>query len=305
MASNLHKLVKPAQWKPRVQKRALLFAAVSGPLALLMSLVIGALTLVTVSRMPAPVNTYSAITDVTRVQNYARNSLLLWLGGSKSSEKPLLARKTSEQGVNLSETGFEVLSIDPYDVVRHKGSDAVEWVVTFAVTLVAPGSNSSQVNRYTVTVLERAGDYQLLTWPTITNSDTGTFAVASKYNVPVEKSGPLGQSLQRFVTAYLTSTGSATSLGQYVSAAFAGTAIVNSPYSSAEIQEIKALAGSPQPSTAKPGTQLSVLVRVKAAASVTTWSVIDLPLNVSLGANDIWLVDGIDSPVRWGPINGS
>ena len=305
MASNLQLLLQPAQWKPRVRERALLFAIISGPLALLLSLIVAVAAITSLARIPAPVNTYSAISDVTRVQNYARTALVLWLSGSKSSEKPLLGRKTAEQGVSLSDVGFEVFSVDPVDIVRHQGSDAVEWVATMAATLVPPGSGAPQVNRYTVTVLEHDGSYQLLTWPAITNGNSSTFTVASKYNVPVERTGPLGQSLERFVTAYLTSTGAATSLGQYVSPEFTGSAILDSPYSSVEILETKAAAGSPPPGTAEPGTQIGVLVRVKAMASVGTWSVIDLPLKVTRAANDVWLVDGIESPVRWGSISGT
>ena len=302
MVSNLRLLAQPSQWKPRMRERAFLLAIISGPLALLLSLVVTVVTLAAVANIPKPVNTYAAISNVTRVQNYARTALVLWLSGSRSSEKPLLARKTSEQSVELSETGFEVFAVDPVDIVRQQGSDAVEWVVTLSATLVPPGAGSPQVNRYVVTVLDRDGHYQLLTWPVIANGDAGTFRVASKYTVPIDRNGALSQSLQRFVTAYLTAGNQSASLGQFVSSEFAGSAILDSPYSSADIQQISALADSPQPSTAKPGTQLSVLVRVKAAASVNTWSLMDLPLKVTLGANNVWLVDGVESPIRWGAI---
>ena len=304
MATNLRKLTQLSAWKPRARERALLAAMISGPLALLVALIVGALVVATVANTPKPVNTYTAISSAQKAQNYARNALLLWLSGSKPAEKVLLSRNTAEQVVNLSDNGFEVFTIDPVDIERHQGSDAVEWVVTLSATLVSPGAAAPQVNRFSVTVLEHEGNYQLLTWPMIVNADNQSFTVTSKYTVPVERTSPLGQAMQRFVTAYLTSTGTATSLGQYVSAEFTGTAIADSPYSSADIDSIKALAGSPQPSTAKPGTQLSVLVRAKASASVGTWSVMDLPLRVSLGANNVWLVDGFDSPLRWGAITG-
>ena len=49
---------------------------------------------------------------------------------------------------------------------------------------------------------------------------------------------------------------------------------------------------------------LGLLAISAGAASVGTWSVMDLPLRVSLGANNVWLVDGFDSPLRWGAITG-
>lgn len=50
------------------------------PLSLIMVLVVAAGQ--HCGAVSKPVNTYAAITEVTRVQNFARNSLLLWLGGS-------------------------------------------------------------------------------------------------------------------------------------------------------------------------------------------------------------------------------
>lgn len=298
----LRKLTHLSAWKPRAREWALLAATVSGPVALLVSLLTAALLVAAVAADPKPVNTYDAISSAQRAQNYARNALLLWLGGTRAVEKPLLSRNRSERSVALSDTGFEVFAIDPVDLARYPGADAVEWVVTLSATLVPPGQSAPQASLFRVFELEHGAGYQLLTWPVIVNPGDRAFTVAGKYTVPVERNGSLGQSAQRFVTAYLTSTGPAASLGQYVSARFSGGAVAGSPYSSAEVESIKALAGSPQPATAKPGTQISVLVRVKASASVGTWSVMDLPLRMSLGANNIWLVDGFDVPLRWGRI---
>lgn len=303
MASNLRKLLTPSEWKPKARERALVFSMASGPLALFIVVVMVALTALILSRLPKPVDTYAAITDVTRVQNYARNSLLLWMGGSDQSTDALMSRSSAAQRIELAPVPFEVRSIDPSDIVRWQGYDAVLWQATFAVTYVSPGSSSAQISRYTVTVLDRDGDYQLLLWPSIVNIDTQPFRVASKYTNPVDSDGSLAQTLDRFVTAYLTSTGGATSLGQYVSSKFVGSAIADSPYSTADIEEIKASSDTPMPADPEPGTELKVLVTVKASASIQTWSVMQLALRVSLGTNNVWLVDGIDAPVGWGALS--
>jgi hypothetical protein len=302
LLSNVRKLKDLSQWKPRARERAMVFSMISGPLALCLVLVMVVLTAVILARLPKPVNTYSAITDVTRVQNYARNALLLWMGGSESAKKALLSRSLASPSIELSEVPFEVRSIDPSDIIRWQGSDAVLWQATFAVTFVAPGVGAAQINRYAVTVIEHDTDYQLLMWPSIVNVDTTPFKVASKYTVPVDSKSSLSESLGRFVTAYLTSTGNATSFGQFVSSKFSGSAITDSPYSTATIESSWAASDSVPVSTAKPGDTLKVLVRVKAAASIKTWSIMDLALRVSLGTNNVWLVDGIDAPVGWGAI---
>lgn len=303
--SRTRKLTDLSQWKPKARERALLFAMVSGPLALCMVVFMVMVMSAILHRLPKPVNTYHAITDVTRVQNYARNSLLLWMAGNSNSQKPLLLRSSAAKSIELSEVPFEVRSIDPSDIERWQGSDAAEWRVTFAVTFVAPGSGTSQINRYSVTVLDHDHDYQLLMWPSIVNVDTTPFKVASKYTVPVGDKSSLTDSLEKFVTAYLTSKGGATSLGQYVSAQFHGSAISDSPYTEAKITDIKSARGGPPVANAKPGAEAHVLVRVKATASTKTWSIMDLALKASLGNNNVWLVDGIDAPIGWGDITGN
>lgn len=318
--SKLKQVSNLANWKPKARERAVFVALISSPLALLMSVFCVLILAKAMAEIEKPVDTYSAITDVTRVQNFARNSLLLWMGGNSSSEKPLLSRALDEKSIELSEVPFEVRSIEPSDIERWQGTEGkrkgifkrggskrgpvvAEWRVTFAVTYVAPGSGSAQISRYAVTVLERDHDYQLLMWPSIVNNDSTMFKVASKYTQAIGEKTPLADSLSRFVTAYLTSTGGATSLGQYVSSQFHGSAIVDSPYTEATIESIKSAEGDPQLSTASPGTQLRVMVRVKASSSIKTWSIMDLALRVSLGANNVWLVDSIDSPIGWGEVS--
>lgn len=318
IVAKLTEALKLSNWKPRARERAVAFALVCAPLALVVSMLCVYILAVSVSKIEKPADTYAAITDVTRVQNFARNSLLLWLGGSSTSEKPLLARSSAATSIQLSEVPFEVRSIEPSDIERWQGSDGkrrsaehgsqttsqvAEWRVTFAVTYVAPGDSAARISHYAVTVLERDHNYQLLIWPSIVNLDTTAFTVASKYVQAIGEKTPLADSLKRFVTAYLTSTGGATSLGQYVSAQFHGSAIADSPYTEAAIESIKSADGDPPLSGSKPGTQLRVMVRVKAMSSVKTWSVMDLALRVSLGSNNVWLVDSIDSPIGWGEVS--
>jgi hypothetical protein len=318
--SKVKQLSQVSSWKPKARERAVFLALIGSPIAMVMSLFCVLVLVKAMNRIEKPADTYSAITDVTRVQNFARNSLLLWMGGSQMSERPLLARSSASKSIELSEVPFEVRSIEPSDIERWRGSGGkhkglfgskeatevtvAEWRVTFAVTYVAPGSGTVQISRYAVTVLERDHDYQLLLWPSIVNNDTTVFRVESKYVQPIGEKTPLADSLNRFVTAYLTSTGGATSLGQYVSSQFHGSAIVDSPYTEATIESIKSAEGDPQLSTAKPGTQLRILVRVKASSSIKTWSIMDLALRVSLGTNNVWLVDSIDSPIGWGAVTG-
>lgn len=302
MASTLRRIGQPAEWKPKARRNATLVALFSGPLALVLVLLLGLITVASFSKVPKPVDTYAAITEATKVQNFARNALLQWLGGTTTTEKPLLAKSSAAQTISLSPVPFEVLSIDPSDIERIAGTDAAQWRVVLAATINSPGAASPQMNRYALTVIDRDGDFQLLTWPYIVTAGNGTFTVSSRYTVPLGANSPLGQSVQQFASAYLTSSaGSSTQLGRFVSERFTGTAVADSPYTEVVVQEIRALEGS-TPATAKPGTQVSVLARVKASASLQTWSVMDLPLRMSLSANNVWLPDGFDSPVRWGRI---
>ncbi|BBY54188.1 hypothetical protein H7J07_06110 [Mycobacterium koreense] len=293
-----------SNWKPKARERAVTLALVAAPLSLVVSLFSLMIMAKAISNIPKPVDTYEAITDTTRVQNFARYSLLLWMGGTSSSSKPLLNRSSAAKSIELSEVPFEVRSIDPSDIERWQGFDAAQWRVTFAVTFVAPGTGAAQINRYAVTVIDRDHNYQLLMWPSIVNVDTVPYKVASAYTVGVGEKSALYNSLKQFAAAYLTSSADSTSLGRFVSSSFRGSAIADTPYSEVEIESIKLAEGSPQVDKAAPGTQVKALVRVKASASIKTWSIMDLALRVSLSDNNVWLVDGIDSPIEWGDVSG-
>jgi hypothetical protein len=284
MVGSLKRLTQLSQWKPQARERALWVAIVAGPLAMLMSVLLLGVTLFAISRSPKPVNVYRSIADTQRV------------------EQKLLERKADEQSLDLSVTGFEVYNITPVDIERYPGTDAVEWVVTMAVSRVVPGADGTpRTNTYVVTLLERDSNLQLLTLPRIVNPEMGRFTVDSSYTVAVDKKGPLGKSLEGFLSAYLTG-GQGVSLRDYVSAGFTDPAISGSPYRSVEVEWIRAVSGTKDVSAGKPGDSVSALARVKASASQDTWTVMDFPVRMSMADNGNWWVDGFDSPLRWGKI---
>ena len=301
----IKELTNLANWKPKARERAVLVSLVAAPLAVVLSLFSLLIMAKTMANVPKSVDVYRAITDTTEVQNFARNRLLQWLAGTSSSEKLLMSAATAAKSIELSEVPFEVRAIDPAGIAHWTGADADQWRVTFAVTFVAPGTGAPQTNRFDVTVLDRDGDFQMLLWPMIANTDNAPYTVQSAYTVGVDSKSALFTSMKHFATAYLTSTADSASLGRFVSARFHGAAVADSPYNDVEVESVKLIEGSPQPSTANPGTQVAALVRVKASASIKTWSIMDLPLRVSLSDNSVWLVDAIDAPVDWGALSDS
>ncbi|KXO90608.1 Uncharacterised protein (plasmid) [Tsukamurella tyrosinosolvens] len=304
MASVL-KMLKFSEWKRSTLNRAMLYSAIAWPFAIVLSIFSVLLSYGAISKVPKAIDVNRAYSNIVAAQNFAYDSLLLWMAGTTSSEKRLMQRSSAGPNITLSQVPFEVRDIRPAAVVPYKGSDADEWQIVFAVTFVPPGSSSAQTNNYQVTLLDaRDQNFQLLLWPVIVNPASKPFKVDSKYGDPVDKNGPLGKSLTRFATAYLASPDSSPTLGQYVSNGF-GAPIASSPYTSVELLEVRAERGSPQLSSATEGTTLHVMARVKAMASLQTWSIMDLPLTVQLRGNDVWVVDKIDSPIGWGSITYS
>lgn len=304
MSGNLRKLTQLSQWRPRARERALWVAIIAGPLSLLLSLLLVLGVMIVIARTPKPVDVYRAIAATQRAEHFASDSLLLVLAGNSSMEKKLIARKSDEESIPLSINGFEVFTISPVDVQRYPGTDgAVEWVVTLSATRVVPGTDGvPRTNNYLVTLIERNASFQLLTLPRIVNPTTESFTVASAYTAAVDKNGALGKALNGFVTAYLTTGQPGVSLRDYISAQFTGSPITDSPYNAVDIEWIRALNGSKDISTAKPGDVFNVLVRVRASASQDTWTTLDIPVQVSMADNANWWVDGFDSPLQWGKI---
>lgn len=304
MFSSLRALTDIYNWKPEAQRRGFKYLVFAFPVMFIMVVMALMLSLLTFAKAPKAIDTYAAITNSTRAQFFAQQTLQLWMTGTPSSEKVLTERSSAARSISLGEVPMEVYTIDPTDVQRFVGADATEWQFTFAVTLMTPSSGTKQINRYQVTILERKEAFQLLLWPTLVNAPSSPFKAASKFNVGIESSSPIGQSVQRFVSAYYTSDTKEGSLDRLTSSEFRGGPISNSPYTKAELVELKAEEGSTEFRNENPGATVNVLATVKASASTKTWSIMHLPLKMSFSTNKVWVADGFVSPVNWGQIEG-
>ena len=284
--------------RPSVQRRALLVSFLTGPLAIVLVLLLGAFLIAT--RPESPVNTYKALTEYSRAEYFARNYLLMWLAGSPRVEDRF-AEMTSVADIKLSlnPDPMTVTDINVTDVLRTPAGPETEWSFTLAATTIPPGSTMSR-NFYYVTFVEHDGAFQAITLPRLTDSTVVPIKIATIYTQHAALDGTLGKMLANFVQAYII-PGASGSLGRYASESFNHSPIAGSPYTSVRITGIQ-VAGDKQVSDAQPGNSFDVLVTVKTSVSTTTYTTQQLPLRVSMTPNNQWLVDAITSPVDFGEV---
>ena len=293
--------------RPSVQRKALLVSYFTGPVAIVLVLVLGFFMVAT--RPPSPVDTYKALTEYNRAEYFARQYLLVWLAGSnRLSDR--LAEMTSvgeNMKLDLNPDPMSVTDINVTDVLRFPtdNPNETEWSFTLAASTIPPGSSATR-NYYYVTFVEHEGAFQVITLPRLTTATMTPIKVNTVYTQKVALDGSLGKMLANFVQAFLI-PGASGNLGRYVSESFQFPPITGAPYTSVRITALAAAGdtsiGGKEVSTAQPGDAFDVLVTVKTSVSTTTYTTQQLPLRVHMTPNGQWLVDTITSPVDFGAVS--
>lgn len=290
--------------RPSVQRKLLLASYFTGPIAILLVLLLGFFMVST--RPPTPVETYTALTQYNRAEYFARQYLLIWLAGSdRLSDQLSEMTSVGERKIELNPDPLKVTDINVVSVKRWitDVEDETEWSFTLAATTLPPGGQRSR-NYYEVTFVEKDGAFQAITLPRLTTVSTTPVTVATKYGQKVALDGTLGKTLSGFVQAYLAP--GKNSLSGYVSEEFKYPPVSGAPYSSVKVTSIEATGGAQvggkEVSAAQPGDSFDILVTVRASVSATTWVTMQLPLRVHMTSNSQWLVDDITSPVDFGEV---
>lgn len=285
--------------RPEVQRKFLLTSMLSGPIALVLALC--AVAYVVLTKPPTAVNVHRELSSYTNASYFARNYVLVWLGGSAKQKDSIASMSSVPASFALNPDPMTVTDLNVIDVLWTPTDGAeTEWAFTIAATAIPPGNAASR-NFYRVTFVERDGAFQAITLPRIINQGITPIRIATKYTSSTALDGVLGKTLANFTKSYLV-PGDSASLGRYVSDKFLGAPISGSPYTAVKLTSINVAEGSPDPTTAGPGSSVEVMVTVQASISLTTFTTMQLPLRVTSTANGQWLVDSITEPVDFGAV---
>lgn len=285
--------------RPSVQRKFLFFSMISGPIALVVTVLLAAF--VAFTRPPAPVNTYKALTQYARSEYFARNFLLMWLAGGPQQESRFKEMSSVDTKVNLAPDPMTVTDINVTDVNRSTTDKVgeVEWAYTLAASIVPPGGLATR-NFFRVTFVEVNGAFQVIALPRITTSGVTPIRVENAYGQHAALDGTLGKLVANFAQAYLV-PGNSSQMGRYASENFTESPIPNSPYTSIRVTDIQ-VAGNTQVTEMKPGQSANILATIKASVSMTTFSTMQLPMKVTQTSNGQWLVDSFIEVVDFGAV---
>lgn len=286
--------------RPSVQRRAILVSFFTGPISIVIVLLLGAFLILT--RPQQPIDTFKALSSYQRAEYFARNFLLVWLAGSPKQESVYKEMTSVDGKLELNPDPMTVTDINITDVNRYQGDapGEVEWSYTMAASTVPPGASPTR-NFYRVTFVEKNGAFQVISLPCLTSKGITPIKVASVYGQFAALDGTLGKMLANFAKAYLVPGSDNGALGRYASAQFGDQPIKGAPYTSVRLTAIQ-VSGDKQVTDAKPGDSFNILVTVRASISTTTFTTMQLPLKVSMTPNNQWLVDSITQPVDFGAV---
>lgn len=262
---------------------------------------------VIVAKWPKRTDVISEINQYVDASFWARDYLLLWLGGKPTQAAQLESMTILPGRPELNEDPLTVLDIrSAPGILRTPAADGkpeVEWAMTLAAVIVPPGSGGASVRTfYRVTFLQAGATFKALMYPRPVNATAQPVQIQPHYTTGVSLDGPVAKTVRDFMSAFYT-TGNDGQLGRFVSGEFKEDPLAGSPYTTVEVTGIASGSDSADPAQAKPGDVMHILVTAKASSSTKTFNLINAPLRISLSPNKQWLVDGFDEPIRFGNVS--
>lgn len=288
------------------KKKFVVWSVYMGWVSMLISLLLVLVVAVTIWTIPSRVDVNKEQSAYARAEFFARSFLVAWLSGSNKSEATVdaMKRMSSAPGdlSKINASPMKVTNINTVDVLwtDTDSPSVVEWAFTMGATLAPPGGKVGR-SFFRLTILEKDKSYQVIVLPRPVNVGVDAIKVDTVYNGSVDTTSELGTLLGNFATAYLVPSQSGR-MGGYVTENFKDAPISSVPYVSVSIPKDGINFAGKDPSTAKAGDKIDVLVTVRAAVTGETFNIVQLPLRVQMANNGGWLVDGITEPVNFGAI---
>lgn len=298
--------------RPEYSAKLVRWALIAVPVIAALT-IFNTVSVIRASNQPEP-NVISDIGEVTDVQNWAVDYMLLWLGGSgpragessTPNQQALEERTSAPFDVTLPTAPVQVTSVRPHGKpvaipIGEGGTDAL-WRVSLEAIVMFPGEHSSRRQYYSMDVAEHGDTYQATALPRQVSPNTQPFTATTMFTNRAEPESPLFKSADAFVRAYVTPNSGGT-LGSTTSSNFVGEPLRNSPYSKATTEDLVwAKDGkSVDMNNVSPGDSVFALVTVKAEVSTATYHYMQLPVRMVVLDNNQWAVDAITDYVD---ING-
>lgn len=232
----------------------------------------------------------------SRVQNYAMNFFQVWMMGDMNSKQTL---ENFYSAIPLSDLNADPAKINNLNVADLKVSPTEQgeilWEITLGTTMTPPGVTASTRQYYKVDVLQKGESLTIAKLPQIVSFDRPPLKAGNGYQTPVSTNSPLYQVAVNFAATYLTPQ-SAESFGRYVSANFEGNPLSNSPYTGAEVVGVF-VPRDTVVDQVSPGSEVSVLIRVRASTSRSSYQTMDIPITAIKQENGQWLVNSMSKLV--------
>lgn len=298
--------------RPEYSAKLVRWALIAVPVIAALT-IFNTVSVIRASNQPEP-NVISDIGEVTDVQNWAVDYMLLWLGGSgpragessTPNQQALEERTSAPFDVTLPTAPVQVTSVRPHGKpvaipIGEDGTDAL-WRVSLEAIVMFPGEHSSRRQYYSMDVAEHGDTYQATALPRQVSPNTQPFTATTMFTNRAKPESPLFKSADAFVRAYVTPNSGGT-LGSTTSSNFVGEPLRNSPYSKATTEDLVwAKDGkSVDMNNVSPGDSVFALVTVKAEVSTATYHYMQLPVRMVVLDNNQWAVDAITDYVD---ING-
>lgn len=300
--------LNPASWfkgkelRPEMRANLFRYAVLSGPLALVLVL----MSMCSSIRSTDPVipDVVEEARAITRVTSWGTDYITLWLGGSddgSGTSVESLQKMTDAPGsVDLPRTAYGVRQVDVYaDDMVQIGTDEFLWRLRASVLVIPPGSSRPERMTFTFDAAEFEDGFRATAMPRPVSSASVPFVAVSAYGETAGKDTRVFTAAENFSAAYLTPDSTKATLGSTVTSDFEDGPLARSLWTTTEVKSVNFYGDSDRfdLNSASTGDSIHALITVKASSSSSTYSIIQMPVEMDMLSNGQWAVVGFDEMV--------
>lgn len=292
-------MAKRRRVKENILKGFHSIGSIAGILALIIAILGTVLALNAKNSVPKKPQMQAETLAYSRVENYAKNFFQVWAMGDKQSASTLKEFYSANPLNDLNADPAQITDLNTADIkVQPTPQNEILWTVTLGATMKSPGLGEPTRNFYDISILQKDKSLTIAKLPNVVELDRPKIEAENVYSSSVPSNNPLYQVSVNFASTYLTPQ-NAESFGRYVTADFKGNPLANSPYSGANVTGVY-LPFNTVTDQFKAGDMTSVLIRVRASTSQSTYQTMDMIVTAVIQSNGQWLINSIDTAPQTG-----
>lgn len=286
---------------PEAQSKLATWSLFAAPVALLAAVAALITAILGIVRTPEPPDVRAEVDQIDAVKDFGEDYMTLWLAGKgdKHEDSPHVKRlqemTSAPVELELPPTAYRVenLSVRVTDD-EDLGLGDHAYRIRAKAVVIPPGAQQAGTRTFDLDVVSHEGtNFQTTALPRQVSETEIPFEALSAYSQEADGRSPMFAAAKSFAAAYLTPGGADGELGSTVGPDFEGHAVADPLWDSVTVLGVNYYADDEDfdPQQAQEGDTVHALITAQGSSSSTTFSTVQLPVEMIVLSNGSWGVN--------------